>query len=426
MKKLLLNFIFLLITSITVSQTVVPTYYINQLNYNGTIEPRTSRLYGSNNFPTNVRAFVMFSGDVLDYIQSETFNDVYYKIEISLRGKNNPNSGDYTTINTKIVSPNDFVESSGKKIYYGDYFDLPGVTYKVYTSSIRILEYRFNNDFTFGRYILSAKYYTNSERAELEPSCWEQYQDGTGSEYDLQLLESDTFVSSICCSSVLSSLNPGFLGGTFPVNYHRMTFEGSALNLQLNIKNRGFISSSPAKLKFYLSKDYNSKEGIPAGDETIDIPSIARNGEFVTNPSLVASDFLPESGFYYLVIDIETNGEDGNPNNNYVSIPVVVNSENDNRNQIKLDLGYSLLNVDYFSSSKTTDDLKIYKLSLNNSLVLHKQVSNSSITSINNLPEGTYIVHINDQYIKKFKKLGEISIYPTPLPGSNDDLINQQ
>ena len=152
MRKLLLNLFFLLVTSITLSQTVVPTYYINQLNYNGTIEPRTSRLYGSTNCPTNVRAFVMFSGDVLDYIQSETLNDVYYKIEISLRGKNNPNSGDYTTINTKIVSPNDFVESSGKKIYYGEYFDLPGASFKVYTSSIRILEYRFNNDFTFGRY----------------------------------------------------------------------------------------------------------------------------------------------------------------------------------------------------------------------------------------------------------------------------------
>ncbi len=145
--------------------------------------------------------------------------------------------------------------------------------------------------------------------------------------YDLELLESQVLINSLCsnCQTLLSDLNPGFSGGAFPVNKHIMTTSGSFVNTNITIKNKGENPSKATRIKFYLSIQYNTTNGIIANNKTLNIPTLQRNEEYVVNPSLSSFDFgTIQPGNYYLVMDVEEGDNDINITNNYVSVPIIV------------------------------------------------------------------------------------------------------
>ncbi|WP_271782560.1 thrombospondin type 3 repeat-containing protein [Aquimarina algiphila] len=148
--------------------------------------------------------------------------------------------------------------------------------------------------------------------------------------YDLSLVESKVIVSSTCtsCPSQLNLLNPRFAGGTFPVKRHFIDFTqsgtGSSVNIIFTIENVGNAPSELVNVNFYLSKNYNSTQGLKANKKTETIPVLQENQTYVINTSVDYSDFRGAEGQYYIVIDVEPGSDDSNRTNNFVNIPTVV------------------------------------------------------------------------------------------------------
>ncbi len=136
-------------------------------------------------------------------------------------------------------------------------------------------------------------------------------------DYDLSLSAGDIFTYSNCfdCSNPLSVLG----------SKKHILYTGNSIQVQFTVKNKGEAVSEPVKIRFYMSKNKDSKFGVQATSKAISLPSIAPGGSYLTNPSFsYSSDFPVDLGSYYLVIDVEPGSKDKNTSNNYKSIPVKV------------------------------------------------------------------------------------------------------
>jgi len=212
------------------------------------------------------------------------------------------------------------------------------------------------------------------------------------SNYDLELKESDVFVYSACgsCVSQLSSLNPGFLGGTFPVRKHLMTTEGNAVQTQFLIKNNGLTYSKSTKVRFYLSKEYNSIFGVEANDKFLDIGSLPPGGEFLANPTFNFSDFKVVPGIYYFVIDIENGEGESKDENNFISIPIEIKSISGKRTiQVRGDEKRGMIEIYNFNGTKHSEH------------VIETKQKEKSI--INGLGKGLYIIKKDQEFYKVSK-----------------------
>ncbi len=209
------------------------------------------------------------------------------------------------------------------------------------------------------------------------------------SNYDLELKESDVFVYSSCgsCVSQLNILNPGFLGGTFPVRKHLMTTQGNTVQTQFLIKNNGSTYSKDVKIRFYLSKGYNSVFGVQANDKVLDLGSLPPGGEFLSNPTFKLSDFKVAIGYYYLVIDIESDEGESNIKNNFISIPVEVKSISGRRTmRLRSNEKSYKIEVFNFNGTKYSDHII--------------ETINDEKVILNNLKKGLYIIKKDKEFYK--------------------------
>lgn len=206
--------------------------------------------------------------------------------------------------------------------------------------------------------------------------------------YDLQLREAKVYVSSGCnnCPSQLSLLNPRFAGGTFPSKKHYMDFtQGGAsgsVSMTFTIENIGDTASEPVNVNFYLSKNYNSTQGLKANDKTVAIPSIPANYTYVVQANVDYDDYRAARGSYYIVIDVEPGSKDANRSNNFVNIPTYLRCITCSKQK---------------NTSKTDDSNKPYTVYVHTITGLVKAtytVNNKTEEKevINRLPKGFYII----------------------------------
>ncbi len=209
---------------------------------------------------------------------------------------------------------------------------------------------------------------------------------GCPGQSDLSLSESDINVFSDCfeCTSQLDLLNPGFLGGSIAINKHVLIMESGVIRTLFRVKNTGDVASNPTKINFYLSSGYHSTQGLKANNKTLSVGSI-NPGEFYINDITFNynTDFPVDRGYYYLVIDVESDGNEKDNQNNYKSIPVLVKSTFDQRN----------INTPDFSNSKQKP-YKVFVFSIEGLLLLQKVVTTKDEEKvfIESLSQGFYIV----------------------------------
>lgn len=208
--------------------------------------------------------------------------------------------------------------------------------------------------------------------------------------YDLEIKESDVYVISNCgnCTSQLSSLNPRFAGGTFPVNKHVIEFTqsgGGFLNAQFTLKNIGARPSEPVTARFYLSSNYNSTQGIEANEKASAIGRLQPGGTFSSNPTFNISDFNAAPGRYYLVIYIEPGNNDNNLQNNIINIPVELRL---------LNRGNSILPPFSFKANSTNKSSTISIYNLQGIEIVKKTITTQQEEQdiISQLPKGIYII----------------------------------
>ncbi len=344
-------------------------------------------------------------GGVLNGVPKYTHGDSYYEVQIKSTGKGSEiiKSTTYTPNNQGNIGVLNPQTNQTELNFISGISNYPRVAV-----DIIIKEYVYNNDPGFSKYILRQIYKRNQG---LTVCGYEEDNDdvviGT-SDYDLQLLESDVFVNSLCsdCADILERLNSGFFGGPYPENRHRMTIEGSSVNTTLTIKNLGNTSSAATKVKFYLSDSYNDTSGVIANIKTINLPNLEPGEEFVTNPSFTIYDFNRSPGNYYIVIHVEEGNNDSNASNNVVNIPVEVNSANDKNKNLRLNLGNTTIHIAYTGIINQPDHLRVYHNS-SSSPIIDTQINRNRdgrIINMTNYSNGVYFVNINNKVIKRVYK----------------------
>lgn len=156
--------------------------------------------------------------------------------------------------------------------------------------------------------------------------------------------------------------------------------------------------------------------------QTASFNSISANSSGSTTISNFIGEFiggldLVNNQTYYMYLDIDYNNtiNESNENDNITVFPFKYNDGSTGR-VAYLNLGYGLIEVPLGNNIIINNklqlrrtNLKIYSLSTGATLpLINQSVQNGQTINVSSLPGGTYVVHINDSYVKKFKKFGII------------------
>ncbi len=176
---------------------------------------------------------------------------------------------------------------------------------------------------------------------------------------------------------------------------------------------------TPINVKFYISTDTNISSNDFKFSSEVNFPSIDANStnNYSNAPSIKlygssVGDNL-QFGWYNLIISIEGHSSESDVSNNKFTIPLeyvshwstagrFANLNLGNNTTIKIPLPRNY-NSDNTSGS---DNIKIYNLNNSSVAIINQGISIDEALDLAHLPAGIYIVHINDKYVKKFKKKG--------------------
>ncbi len=197
-------------------------------------------------------------------------------------------------------------------------------------------------------------------------------------DYDLSLSAGDIFTYSNCfdCSNPLSVLG----------SKKHILYTGNSIQVQFTVRNKGEAASEPVKIRFYMSKNKDSKFGVQATSKAISLPSISPGGSYLTNPTFTYNNDFPVAlGSYYLVIDVEPGSKDKNTSNNYKSIPIKVET-----------FGASsiLLSTDSRSLDSIEQHYQVSAYNISGLLVAQKTLATKEEEEsfVQSLPRGFYII----------------------------------
>lgn len=149
----------------------------------------------------------------------------------------------------------------------------------------------------------------------------------------------------------------------------------------------------------------------------------ANSTESVTFSEFIGSNILglnlQENVTYYMVFDIDYDDsvEETNEsiNNNITVFPFKWDDPATSGRVAQLNIGNGILieipldsggNLTVLGKKPKipTFNLKVYNLSNANTPIVNQNVVDQQILDLSTLPAGTYIVHVNDEYVKKFRK----------------------
>ncbi|WP_040279882.1 thrombospondin type 3 repeat-containing protein [Psychroserpens damuponensis] len=201
-------------------------------------------------------------------------------------------------------------------------------------------------------------------------------------------------------------------------------YTGDEIQFNLKIKNEGIGDSGNFKVGFYLSTDNNISNSTLLLDEQF--YNINENSSASQNIAISHWHFanllgILDNAYIHIKVDIDNDVDEGSneSNNSFSSRRVYIH--NTAGRFAYLNLGNNILvevRLDqYFPSNnrirptQTRYNLKIYKFDTLD-LITNMSVVDGTNVNLSNLPYGKYIVHINDNYIKQFKKLTSGIIIP--------------
>lgn len=198
---------------------------------------------------------------------------------------------------------------------------------------------------------------------------------------------------------------------------------GSNHTFNITIKNNGGGDASSVKYSLLVSTSSNAYPYITstpvytfhnlenAGNISGNSQVTDTFSEYIYN--YISSLQLQENTTYYMFLDIDPNNEinetNENINDNIWYIQFKYDDPSTSGSIGYLDLGTGIIEIplDDINTSNITYNLKINSLSVSDPstpTVVQNVVNNQTI-NVSFLPQGYYAVYVNDEYVKKFKKL---------------------
>jgi len=126
--------------------------------------------------------------------------------------------------------------------------------------------------------------------------------------------------------------------------------------------------------------------------------------------SISTLQLAENTDFYMFVhVDYDEDIEETNESDNVTPVRFRWDDPNTAGRVAYLDLGNGLIEIPLdegliFQNTRRVYNLKIYSLSVNSLPVINQTIGENQTVDVSGLPNGTYVVHINDIYVKKFAK----------------------
>ncbi|WP_452602242.1 thrombospondin type 3 repeat-containing protein [Pontimicrobium sp. MEBiC06410] len=226
-----------------------------------------------------------------------------------------------------------------------------------------------------------------------------------------------------------TSIVPGGGNTTTPLtsNITEQIYLGDEIQFNLNIKNEGALNSGNFKVGYYLSTDNNiSNASLLLEEQFFNINSNASSSRNTAISHWHFANLLGILGTAYVHIKVDKDNEvneGGNESNNSFTSRIVYIHNTAGRMAylnigsgiISVPLGNGLIispielsdNILQLSGKKSIkkkyNNLKVYKSS-DLSLVINQNVFDGQILNLYSLQAGKYIIHVDNSYVKQFKK----------------------